>query len=214
MPSITIADRKFPSKSAAEAHIRQILGRYANGEALRGEDDVFVRALVELHPRRAVIVDCGLAWIFVQHLDACQRRFVVRRTDSSIRDFAWRAVLSPKDAKRRLASVLRWLIRSQLLEYRDRAFRHACEACAAAIAACHVDHIAPATFEALMAGWLGSVRREAEDIGVIPSPAYQEPDRLEDESLAQSWMEYHEINARLRCVCQRCNLSTLRKNGA
>jgi hypothetical protein len=25
------------------------------------------------------------------------------------------------------------------------------------------------------------------------------------------WAEYHQINARLRCVCRKCNLSTERK---
>ena len=48
---------------------------------------------------------------------------------------------------------------------------------------------------------------------VIHSKDYGVTSRFADPFLAQQWVEYHEINARLRCVCRRCNLSTIRKTG-
>ena len=204
----------FSSKQAAEKHIRGILARHGDMQQLKDEDEEFVRAIIDLHPRRTVIVDCGIAWIFVQYLPGSARRFVVRRTDSSWRDFSWQHVLYPRDADRRLASVLRTLIRPVVEEFKERNFRGVCEneTCGIAIQIenCHVDHAYPATFEALQDGWLRSLRLTAADIAIQAFSEYEVPDTLEDILLREAWFEYHELHARLRCVCRRCNLSTLR----
>ena len=213
--SLHIGRKIFATKAAAERHIREMFWRYPPMGELTGEDLEFTLALIEMHPSRAVIVDCGIRSIHIQPVpfhEHDQRRFLVKRTDQSWHDFSWRNSLSPKSAARKVASILRHLIHAQVREFRERAFRGQCETCAIPLALgdCVVDHARPATFERLMEGWLQSERLTPDDIAIVQQKGYELRSYLEDPALTQSWIEYHEINARLRCVCRRCNLSTLR----
>jgi len=213
--SIRIGPRTFPTKAAAEKHIREMFWRYPAMGALAGEDLEFVLALIDIHPSRTHIIDCGIRTVHIQPVpfhEHDQRRFLVRRTDSSIRDFSWRNALSPKSDERKLAGILRHLIADQKNAFRDAHFRGLCETCGKTIQRgnCHVDHAHPVTFERLMAGWLKSEYVTVADVAIVRRRGYEQHSYLEDSALARSWIEYHEINARLRCVCQKCNLSTLR----
>jgi len=209
---VSIGAFQFHNKRAAELHVRDILERHDHMQRLVSDDYKFVRALLDLHPNYAKIIDCGIDSIFVQHIPGA-RRFVVRRSDSSWRDFSWRKAIYPKPALGNLSAVLRGLIRDQITEYRDRFFEGCCAVCAEPIrlANCHVDHIPPMTFQRLVADWLFTVRLTADDISIRASAGYEVWSRLEDGALEQSWQEYHAINARLRCVCKNCNLSTIRR---
>lgn len=216
--AIQIGRWAFPTKHAAENHVRDILRRYSHMQRLMGEDDGFMRALLDTHPSRRIIIDCGIKYIYVENVPFAktpQKRFAICRTDESRRDFSWRHAIYPRRAARKLAGVLRDLIAPQKSLFKERSFGGVCEACQAPLEAddVHVDHIAPLTFEALMAGWLASLHVTAEDIAIINFREYGRSSRLEDSLYEETWIEYHEINARLRCVCARCNLSTLRVKG-
>ena len=206
---MSIGGFQFRNKSAAERHVRDILARHDDRQCLVSDDYTFIRALLDLHPNHAEIISGGIDSIFVQHLDNDARRFVVRHRDSSWRDFTWRHAIYPRPMLRRLSGVLRWAVRDQILEYRDSHFEGWCVLCLKPIRLneCHVDHIAPDTFQRLVANWLLTVRLTAEDIAIQASTKYETESRLEDQVLEQSWREYHEINARLRCVCADCNLT-------
>jgi hypothetical protein len=211
---------EFPTKKAAERHISAILGRHAHHQRLTGDDDAFMRALIEIHPRRAVIVDCGLAYVFVQHLDEISwqrkrgtRRFCVKRTDSSIYDFSWRDALYPENKRRRVASVFRHIIHESKELVKSHLFHGVCEVCGRTIklAECDLDHIPPQTFDRLMDGFLQSIGKTVEDLAIVVSRDYQTSSHLEDDLIADAWYEYHDENARLRPVCARCNLSAVKK---
>jgi hypothetical protein len=49
------------------------------------------------------------------------------------------------------------------------------------------------------------------DIELIDKPGYGKETEFADAFLAESWREYHAINARLRLLCSKCNLSAARK---
>ena len=217
--ALRIGQRVFHTKSTVESHIRKMFWRYPPMGALVGEDLEFVLALIELHPSRALIVDCGIQSIHIQPVpfhEKDQRRFLVKRIDQSIRDFSWRNALSPKPPERKLASILRHLIADQIDDFKTAHFQGICETCNAPLNEqdCHVDHAHPVTFERLTEDWLKSVRLIAADVAIVGRKGYQQHSCLEDSLLAQSWIEYHAINARLRCVCLKCNLSTLRTAAA
>ena len=214
--SLRIGPRSFATKAAVERHIREMLWRYPPMGALAGEDLEFVLALIKMHPSRDVITDCGIRSIHIQPVpfhENDQRRFLVKRTDSSIRDFSWRNALSPKSGPRKLAGILRHLIIDQKNDFRAAHFKGVCETCGNPIreSDCHIDHAHPVTFERLMEGWLKSLFLTADDVAIVSSKNYEQHSSLEDPTLAETWIEYHQINARLRCVCRQCNLSGLRR---
>lgn len=219
--AVAIGRFQYRSRAAAERAIRKILQYYGNGRSLGGEHLAFITALIDVHPRRTVIVDCGIREIRVQWLDdkGVQRRFLVVRTDSSIRDFSWRPVIYPLDALDKLRKVCRTLIHDQIERFKELAFFNGvtlqCPISGKRLTrdSCDIDHQTPNTFQALVDGWLAANRITAEDVEIVPSPRYQEPDHFADTFLESNWRKYHRENACLRAVDPSINRSFLRKKG-
>lgn len=214
---VIIGGREFRTKAEAERFIREILGRYGNEcdsrfcdrlYAISREDRKFVEALLDLHPNKGVIVGEGIREISVQHLHDRynSRRFIVVRRDSSYRDFTWRHALYPRDARKNVMRLCRLTVRHQTQAFRDRFFNSTRNPCCSLTGQpltyenSDVDHIHPDEFECLVDRWLASVHLVWSDIGIIPSPDYEKPDRFEDIYLAQSWAEFHDRHARLRVI--------------
>lgn len=220
---IEIGRLKFRSKVEAELHCRYILWKYGNGDRVIDDLDAeFLYALVEAHSRKKAIVDCGIWYFWVQWIngDPQRRRFCVRRKDSSIRDFSWRDVIYPEDSKTVVRGVLRTIVAPQITRFRMAYFSkpgpYICEVSGEELnqSNCHVDHIAPNTFERLATRWVGDVMHLSyEDIEIIPSRNYQTPSRLADSILSQQWYEFHAINARLRVIHAGTHMRLKRSGG-
>lgn len=217
--ALAIGGVRFATKTAAENYIRGILSRYGPMQPLVGEDLQFVVAVLEMHPNRDVIVDCGIKRIVVQHLNDKHggRRFLLIRTDSSMRDFTWRNALTPKTARSRLMKACRWAVREQVKDFREKAFAGGpvltCEVSGSQITQSDsdVDHIPPRTFERLVAAWLKSVGLEEDGVAFVPVVGYEQADRWEDVFLEENWREYHRTHAHLRVIHPWANRSTVRK---
>jgi len=63
---IQIGARLFDSKSGAKDFSRDIIRRYAEGETIVGEDDLFLRDLVAIHPEAAQKIGCGISHFTTQ----------------------------------------------------------------------------------------------------------------------------------------------------
>lgn len=219
---IKISRWTFRTKRAAEQYIRAILGRYGQRQPLAGEDLEFVQALLAVHPNRAIIEDCGVARIEVEHFDARTgaRRFLVVRSDASIRDFTWQHALYPRNAKTLVMRVCRTAIEDQIREFRDLQFAtsrvRTCPMRGIPITAksAHVDHQPPNTFEKLVATWLKANRLDYSDIDLTVSRDYGTATRFTDEFLQENWREFHRENAVLRALSIAANLSDSKKGNA
>lgn len=220
MASVTIGGIEFRTKAEAEDHVRKILLNYSHMQPLSGADLAFVIAILDLHPNREYIVDCGVLRIVVQHLRDrySSRRFLLVRTDQSIRDFTWRHALYPRNAKARVVKACRWAIRSQIEQFRQKVFGTLatieCPVSGQQIAPSDsdVDHIPPRTFDALVNAWLKSLGMIHEDVALVPVVGYEQPDRWEDEFLRENWCEYHRTHAHLRVIHSAANRSNVRKD--
>jgi hypothetical protein len=220
--SISLGGVSFRNKTEAEKHIRNILSRHENMQALTGDDLAFVVAILDKHPNYDAIVDCGVRRIVVQHLHDRydSRRFLLERIDGSIRDFTWRTALTPKAARSRVMKACRYAIRDQIKAFRAKAFDHAItQTCALSgmpivPTDCDVDHIPPATFEALVDAWLRCNQLDESDIALVPVVGYEQPDKWEDTFLEENWREYHRTHARLRILHQTIHRSLIRQASA
>lgn len=165
-------------------------------------------ALLDLHPNKQTVIDCGVRCIKVQHLydRYNSRRFILVRTDSSIRDFTWRHALYPRDARDYVMRVCRSTVRQQIEAFKHRFFNSTRSPCCSLSGKpltfdnSDVDHIEPNTFEYLVDRWCQTVNLTWADIAIVPSPHYQTPDRFEDIYLAQSWAEFHDRHANMRVI--------------
>ncbi len=221
---ITIAGIDFQTKLAAEHHIREILERTTphalTRTTLTGGDLLFVSALLDIHPDRKSIIGSGLESIEVEAIPYApqQRRFIVRRTDGSIRDWSWRDSLTPRSALNLLNSVLRRSIRTQLRIFKAHAF-HAAEnlncynECGTTVnfETAHVDHIAPVTFANLAQDWLAEEHLKPEDIAIRKRTGYEQESTIVDHALEGRWQRFHHAAAKLAIACRTCNCGPLRR---
>ena len=222
MTAVKIGEIEFPTRIRAEQHCRAILARHNDLEPIRSEiDQGFVASLIEAHPRKKYIVDCGVKYVFVQWLDprGVQRRFCVKRIDGSIRDFSWRTVVYPRDAKQDLRRVLRTLVQPQISAFRHRYFElpppHQCDLSGYPLTPSNsdVDHLAPDTFEAIVSAWLRVLNLGYEDIEIEHGRGYEEASRLVDRFLEKDWADFHFQKARLRVIHRDAHRSLRRGDG-
>lgn len=216
---IKIGRWEFKTKIEAEGRIRGILGRHGQRAAITGDDLELVTAILELHPNRDVVIDCGIKRIEVEHLHDKynSRRFILVRTDSSIRDFAWRHALYPRNVKQSIMRACRTAIREQVDECRRSYFAdNQPKTCPLrgtpiTLSDSHVDHKPPDTFEALVERWLKVNQISYEDIELVAHKDFEKPTRMLDVFLEENWREFHRDNSVLRVVSAAANLSDSRK---
>jgi len=72
---MTIGDKTFPTKASAESFIREILACWKGQSFIAGADAEFVQAMLELHPQRKEVIDCGLKHVKVQEIEKGFLRF-------------------------------------------------------------------------------------------------------------------------------------------
>lgn len=214
---MTIGENKFATKASAELFIREILTRWKGQPFISGADAEFVQSMLELHPHRKEVIDCGIKHIKVQEIEKGFLRFLAVRTDDSIRDFSWRNCLSPRSQRSEVMGICRSVIEPQISFFRNEFWRK----CKAAncpitndpmtIADSDVDHAPPNTFAALVEAWLQVVRTDFELIEIQYKSGYQERSVFQETWLEEDWAEYHSHNADLRVVSRRANRSILRR---
>ena len=85
----------------------------------------------------------------------------------------------------------------------------ACPICSNPLLTGHVDHIAPATFDRLLADWLTAEGLTLQDIEVADLGV---ENAFTNRDLAARWSKYHLDNAKLRVIHPGENLSVARLN--
>ena len=217
---IKIGDQDFPTKSAAEVFIRELLFRWKGQSFISGDDARFVEALLALHPRQHLIIDCGLKHVRVQEIDKGYLRFLAVRTDSSIRDFSWKNCLSPKSQRSQVMSICRSVVEPQIIRFRNEFWskRKAAECPIStepmSIRDSDVDHAPPNTFVVLVEKWLQVMRMDLELVEIEYRSGYEERSFFAERWLEQDWAEYHLQLAVLRVISRVANRSILRKKVA
>jgi len=217
---MTIGDKAFPTKASAESFIREILARWKGQPFISGADAEFVQAMLELHPQRKEVIDCGLKHVKVQEIEKGFLRFLAVRVDGSIRDFSWRSCLSPKSQRSQVMSICRSIVEPQIVYFRNEFWRK----CKLAncpitdepitIGNSDVDHAPPNTFAVLVENWLKVVRMDFEIIEVRHSAGYQQRSVFQETWLEQDWADYHSQFASLRVVSRLANRSILRRKSS
>jgi hypothetical protein len=111
--------------------------------------------------------------------------------------------------------AMRTTVKQQIIEFKDRAFSVSefvrCEITGELLTRdkCHVDHITP--FVELATSFLADRGLTPNDSMLIASADNQYLEEFVDEDLAIDWFEYHLLNAELRIVSAKANMTRKRK---
>jgi hypothetical protein len=212
---VVVGGFRFATKTEARRYVADMLDSYSDGECVIGEDEQFLRDLLDLHPEAMEKIGCGVSH-FTRDRDLRGGRcFWLWRTDGSKSDFSTRKALELKGSRSDLHDALRCEVEGQRNAFLRSQFaggaRVVCAITGEALTedGAHVDHHAP-TFGEIARAFLAE-----EGIGPAASLPQMTSESTRryfiDRDLAERWQRFHEQRAVLRLTTAQANLQ--RKRG-
>lgn len=220
--SFQVLGEVFPTKTALQQRIRAILYGYRDGENLCASDLGFMLDVLRRHPDYEQKAGAGISHIFVKRNPTYTntRCFWIGRIDGSQTDFSYNECLDETPHAKRFVNACRVAIAPVVQEFKRRAFLAArgpllCPYTGERLdfSNSHVDHQAPATFQALVESFVSESSLDISAVtinGKAQDNTYQ--DTFDDKELEQRWIEYHNANASLQLVSRLANLSILKRS--
>ncbi len=196
--------------------------------ALPKDTENFIRELFETKYARydEKIGDRGIAHIFMSRNLDYQNTFCfyVVRDDGSFTDISWRECLDAKNEKALCQHLVRKALRSavvyQILDFKSYIFSSGLEIrCPYTNEVltrenCHIDHVAPRTFEAIVQEFLNVNQITNEDIKLSKAKDLCSVRDILDTELVAKWQQFHRANCHLRALSQNGNTSGAKKDRA
>lgn len=192
-------------KNKAKQNCQEIISRAIDNIPLPRGDAKFIAELLDRHPNAKVKKGCGVAWFTVAtEARYHTRHFVVVRTDGSRTDFSFYESITPSSHVQKVRGALRDIVAPQIIAYKDSCVPIECEFNANHRGPFHVDHSGPTFIE--IADRFAAYKGGYENIELSPHQDGDIGDYLYDQDDAEFWSHGHQVIARLRILCQSCNL--------
>lgn len=193
----TLGGIRYATKKSIENRCRELLKTLGPTPA---SEFSFLFDLLRMHRQAEQKIGCGVLRFKIvankEHWNA--HGFALDRLDGSPTDWSYRHCLYPPSHKQEVLKALRYVIRPQIEALN-------------ALPGEHVDHEFPLTFQALVDMFLREKSLTYDDISVNPTIDNDVVTRLADPTLSEAWFLFHKINAKLRIVSAKQNLSAGRK---
>lgn len=208
---------RFATKKALQDRVRSILWSYRDGDVVDMFDTPFLLALFLRHPNAEQKIGCGVAQIEVRRnpVYTNTQGFWIVRLDGSATDISYLECLTETPHHKRFERACRVAVEPSIIKFKQQAFDAAggklqCPFTGEwlTFAGAHADHVAPKTFQALLAEFVELYRIDVAKVtvngrgvdGVVQ-------DTLDNTELERVWIQYHDTNATLRIVSRTGNLS-------
>jgi hypothetical protein len=216
---VIVGNLRFGTKLAAKEWVRNLVARYPDGAVLNQDDTVFLKDLLELHPRVDEKVGSGVhSFIIDTNWEYSNTRTIfINRTDGSRTDFSWVKCIDGETSDQLQMQALRVAVMDQIIGFKQSQLLSArpitCPETGEQLSwqHCHVDHCAPDTFERLVADWLLSEGITIEQVAISPSRDISFHRKLTNEAQRQSWWNFHNSRKRLRLLSPFANLSIAKR---
>lgn len=222
--SYVIQGETFATKSALQDRIKYILYHWPHGGRLPVGDFDFMMEVLAMHPDAEQKIGVGVDRMEVRRnpVYTNTRGFWVIRTDGSETDFSYLECLKETPHAKRFLNACRVAIEPETMAFKNKFFGEL----HGEVARCpytgevlsfvgsHVDHKAPATFQALVDGFIAANHIDVSLVkinGKAVDGNFQ--DTFDDPALLRNWLEYHSGHAVLQVVSRTANLSILRRGG-
>lgn len=207
---VNLGLQSFPSKAAAEAHVRAIKDAYEPGSFLSDEDAEVVLAALQRHPDCASKTGCGVRRIgvFANGKTLSGRGFGVERVDGTIARFSYKVCFAAKNRSHadRVREAFRNAVRPFIFRWRENVFQKngglvRCDISGALVEVgnCHVDHLDP-PFEAILKGFLSNEGLHDKQVDISITDEQPVEAVLSNEGLARRWVSYHNARVKLRIL--------------
>lgn len=202
--AIELCGQEFKTKKAAQDFVRSRLRTFDQGDPLWMD-------LLARHPNKAEKVGAGIRRFFasVNWANPNATQLNIERVDGSTIDVSWRSCIDgkAKDVDRKLVDAMRLAVMDQTQEYKQTfEMGYFCENCDVVINEkhmAHVDHIKP--FKTLATNFIkdNEPPKEFDECGRSFAAKFKNGDK----EFENKWKDYHRLEAKLRLLCAKCNLT-------
>jgi hypothetical protein len=215
---IVIGSLEFATVGEAKEYVRELVARYSDRDTANEADSAFLSDLLELHPRCAEKMGSGVrSYKFDRNPEYTNTRTIfVLRTDGSQTDFSWQTCIDGETPERLKRAALRNAIADQIAAFKREAFSRPPVICSEtgeelSWRYCHVDHVAPNTFDSLVDQWLLSENMVLDSVQISPSRDISFTRSLTNNAQRESWRGFHDRGKKLRLLSPHANLSIAKK---
>jgi pantothenate kinase len=216
-----ILTETFSSKDALRGKVKAILEKYSLGEHLNSYDSEFMMAVFEMHPRFEIKKGSGIISVYVGRGAYNSKCFYLKRTDNSVIDISFRECFNSSTKRAKFMSACRTAVFGQIAAFRNQAFKDSkfikCPFSGEMLTKenCHIDHVSPNTFSAIVDSFLLRYDLKIETIKVnSKSNALSFSDFFEDQRIIDLFAAHHKANAVLRVVSKNANFTVCQKVNA
>jgi hypothetical protein len=215
---ITINNTEFATIAKAEEHARQISKAGVGTRLLQPEHDFMMDYFKTYHHDWINKRGVGIDYFYISKaIPYGTIGFKLVRIDGTEDDISYTiSKIVKSNPKKDFILALRYLIRPQIQEYRDNAFRGktvlVCPLTSNEVTqqSCHVDHHEP-TFNEIAEGFIAD-RSIVDFEGLVQESAISKAEYiLLNKTLEKDYYEYHQQRAKLRILSKTGNLSIAKK---
>jgi hypothetical protein len=218
-----IQNIEFQTKASLENHIREMIANAEKGWGLflESKQEEFMKELIETRYDKydEKIGERGLAGIFVDRNQDYPNTFCfyIVRKDGTCSDISWKACLTARRPHDQVRRAFRTAIVSQILDFKNEIFGQGkpvyCHYTNELLTSdnCHIDHVAPKTFEYLLKNFLDLKQLKEENIELTGSVDLSSVRKIANPTLKAEWEKYHKDNAELRALSKLGNTSHAKK---
>lgn len=204
----------FKTKKSLQERCRSILR--ATEEISLTDQEFLADLVTRYHPEAELKAGSGISRIYRDSDCYGGLCFWILRVDGTATDFSFMACITHPTAESDAKSAMRTAVLPDIQAFRDsRAAQAHCEFSGELLVAgeIHVDHKPPQTFDAIARDFLVTKGIMWEQVPIEPTLDGVTGNRISDSDFEQDWRFYHRVNAVLRLVPRKSNLSGIKMNG-
>lgn len=208
-----IAGKRFDSTADLKNYVENMLSRYNHGAYLSLWDAQFILGLLKHHPDAEEKMAGIIAGVLVHRRDG-GKGFTLHKESGELVTFSWQKCIAPPSPWTKFTRVCRKLVQPDIQLAKKKIFAETpylkCPFTGEILTekSCHLDHEQPFTFSVIVKNFAQEWGIVAENVIYVHGDGFT---TFRDAQLAQDWIAYHRLYARLRPVSATANLSIIPK---
>ena len=200
MPMQTLLVMPIRTQKEMREFCQAVIAKHRVGDTVSSADQANLITIFERHPHWTEKLGAGIDHITVERNVYKKHGFVLYRIDGTSDDISFVKCIENRTDTQKVIECFRRAVLHDIIEMKEKAFASGtvtCELTGVPLSwnECHVDHVHPYEFRALLDAWLDDNKLTLESFIVIDKDFAPQHNLLK-----LDWQEYHRKHAVLRIV--------------
>lgn len=202
----------YETQRALLARIKEIEHAQPVGDDLTLENTRYMVSLLQTyHPTAEQKLGVGVCRMWLERTPYNNTCFFLERIDGTTTDFSYTKCLKQPSERQVFDHAARAAVADQVIAFKCRTLAQGPQICPytgdALDATCHVDHVAPRTFQALLDQFLRETGVDWRQVKIQASRDGNMTREFDDVAFKDRWAQWHAAHADLRLLSRTGNLS-------